>query len=359
MEVEVGELPLDLGEILEVERLDQGAGTIEEVDLPLGPERLEQMHDMAAERCHAGAATHEDVFLAVRIVLRKEELSVRTADPHLVTRLAGEDEGRSDARRHRQHLEDALRLAAVERRRGDTHVELDDILLGGIRSHRVGADRRHGVLVLEAEETVFLPVGAVDRIDVHIGEIHVVGRDVDLDVFTALELDVLAFGQTDRELLDEGGHVLVGDDLALELLDAQGGVGHLDLEVVLDLHLAAQPPVVGDLLAGEEARFSGKDASAAFQDLAFALSAVTLAAAGGRQEDLLFGERVKERAALRDVEHLLAVIDVDLDRTGRSQTDLDEKEQGHQDEGDHDNHEDCCKNRIGHILSSFFTVKYP
>ena len=347
MEVEVREFFLDFREILEVERLDEGAGTVEEVDFLLGLERLEQVHDVAAERGHAGAATHEDVLLAVRI-FRKQELTVRTADPHLVAWLAREHVGRGDARRHRQHLEDTLRLAAVERRRRDTDVELDDVLLGRIRSHGVGTDRRHGVLVLEVEETVLLPVGAVDRIHVHVGEIDVVDRDVDLDVFTALELDVLAFRQLDRELLDEGGHVLVGDDLALELLDAEGGVGHLDLEIVLDLHLAAEAPVVGDLLAGEEADLRGEDASAALEHLALALAAVALAAAGRRKEDLLLGERVEERAALRDVEHLLAVVDIDLDRSGRGEFNLDEEEQGHQDEGDHDNHEDRCKNRITH-----------
>ena len=162
-----------------------------------------------------------------------------------------------------------------------------------------------------------------------------------------------------RSNLDEGGDVLVGDDLALEFLDAERGVGHLDLEVVLDFHLAAETPVVGDLLAGEEAHLGGEDRSAAFEDLALALAAVALAAAGGGQEDLLFGEGVEQRAALRHVEHLLAVVDIDLDRSRRGEFRLDEEEQGHEDERDHDNHENCCKNRIGHNLSSFLTVKYP
>ena len=93
MEVEVRELLLDLGVVLKVECLDKTAGTVEEMNLLPGLEGLEQMHDMASQRSHAGATTHEDIFLRIRIVLRKKELTERTGDPNLVARLAGEDIG--------------------------------------------------------------------------------------------------------------------------------------------------------------------------------------------------------------------------------------------------------------------------
>ena len=84
---------------------------------------------------------------------------------------------------------------------------------------------------MKVEETVFLPVCTVLGLDVDVLEIKFVLRDVDLDVLSALELDVLAFRKLDCEFLDECSDIVVGDDLALELLDAQGAFVHLDLEV--------------------------------------------------------------------------------------------------------------------------------
>lgn len=92
MEVEIREILLNFGEVFKIEGLDKRTRAVEEMYLTTGLESLEELHDVAAERCHAGAAAHEDVFLIVGIVLREEELSVRTADHHLVTRLAVEDE---------------------------------------------------------------------------------------------------------------------------------------------------------------------------------------------------------------------------------------------------------------------------
>ena len=93
-------------------------------------------------------------------------------------------------------------------------------------------------------------------------------------------MEVLAFGELDHELLDEGGHVLVGDDLAFKLLDRQGGLGNLDLEVVLHLDLAAQTPAFLDLFAVEEAGLGGENLSAALEHLHLALATVGLSAAG-------------------------------------------------------------------------------
>ena len=94
MEVEVREIPLDLCEVFKIECLDKAAGSIEEVYFATGLQGLEEVHDVASERSHAGTTTDEDIFLRIRIILRKKELTERTGDPDLVTRLAREDIGR-------------------------------------------------------------------------------------------------------------------------------------------------------------------------------------------------------------------------------------------------------------------------
>ena len=78
VELEVRELSLDLSEVLKVECLDKCTCSIEEVHCLLGLKGLEELHNVAAERSHTCSTTHEDVLLAVRVILRKKELSVRT-----------------------------------------------------------------------------------------------------------------------------------------------------------------------------------------------------------------------------------------------------------------------------------------
>ena len=73
---------------------------------------------------------------------------------------------------------------------------------------------------------------------------------------------------------------MVGNDLALELLDGESALIHLELEVVLDLHLASQTPAFLDLLAVEETYLGRKYFSAALKHLHLALAAVGLSAAG-------------------------------------------------------------------------------
>ena len=163
------------------------------------------------------------------------------------------------------------------------------------------------------------------------------------------------FRQTDGELLDEGGHVLVGDDFALEFLDAEGAFGNGDLQVVLDLDLAAQAPAFLDLLAGEEAGLGGEDGSAAFEDLQLALSAVGLTAAGGRKEDAVVGEGVHQVAAGSDFQFLGAAVDGDLDGTGRGERGLDPEEKSHENQRDDGHHDDGEKKCICH--SAFLRIK--
>ena len=89
VELEVRELPLDLGEVLKIEGLDKGARSVEEAHLAAGLQSLEEVHDMAPQRGHTGSTANEYVLLLLGIVLRKKELSERTADPNLVARRYG------------------------------------------------------------------------------------------------------------------------------------------------------------------------------------------------------------------------------------------------------------------------------
>ena len=184
-EVEVRELLLNLCEVLKIEGLYKSTGAIEEANGLLGLQGLEQMHDVAAKRSHTSTTTYEDVFLGVGIVVRKKELAVRTGNHNLVTRLAGEYIGRCDSRRNAGHeLEDALRLCTVERRSCDTYVQLDDVLLCRIRGHGVCADGRNGILVLQGSDTVLLPVALVDIVYVHVREIGLVLRNINLNILS-------------------------------------------------------------------------------------------------------------------------------------------------------------------------------
>ena len=106
---------------------------------------------------------------------------------------------------------------------------------------------------LDSEETEALPVRFIDIVHVDGGEVHVIFRNVDLDVFTRFEVEVLSCRKLDSKLLDEGCNVLVGDDFAFEFLYTEGRFRNGDLEVVLDLDLAAEPPVVLDFLSCEKA----------------------------------------------------------------------------------------------------------
>ena len=77
-----------------------------------------------------------------------------------------------------------------------------------------------------------------------------------MDVATGQEVEVLSVGKLYDKLLDEGSHVVVRNYLTFPLFDAKDLFGHLNLHVVLDFYLAAQAPIVRNLLAVEESGFS-------------------------------------------------------------------------------------------------------
>ena len=155
---------------------------------------------------------------------------------------------------------------------------------------------------------------------------------------------------------------MVGNDLALELLHAENGLRNLDLEVFLDLHLAAEPPVVLDLLPVEEADLGREDGSATFIDLDLALAAVRLSTAGGRQEDVLLRKSVHEVSARLYVKVVFSVVDIDFYCALRAQFRLYPQKQHGQDKCH--NRDGCCggndsKTHFIHISASLIKVKYP
>ena len=167
---------------------------------------------------------------------------------------------------------------------------------------------------------------------------------------------MFACGQLDFELFDEGGHVAVGDHGAFVLLDAEDGGRNGNLHVLLDFHLASQPPVVLDLFAGEESHFGGQNAAAAFEDTAFALSAGTFAAAGRGEVYLLLGEGGDERVAGGDFQFLV-VVDGDGHVAGRQQFGAQQQEQRHQNEDDHQKDDQCGDYSCCHFNYSLMPIK--
>ena len=77
VEVEVGILLLQAEEVVEIEYLVQGAGTVEVVHLAvLRMQCLRHVHDLCAQRSHTGTTAYPD-HLLLRIEVRVE-VTVRT-----------------------------------------------------------------------------------------------------------------------------------------------------------------------------------------------------------------------------------------------------------------------------------------
>ena len=94
---------------------------------------------------------------------------------------------------------------------------------------------------------------------VHVLVLHSRRRHVDLDVSARFEIKAFSFRKANDELLNEGGHIVIGHHFALPLLDAEHLLGDLDFHVLLDLDLTSKTPVIGNLLAREMGLFGGED----------------------------------------------------------------------------------------------------
>ena len=336
VEVEVGVVALQLAEVVEIEDLVEGAGAIEIVHGTVDAmERAREVHDLGTQGSHAGATADPYHLVAARVVdpgavvgAAHAELAVGAAHDDLVARIEGENVGGGDAG------VDGHKAGTVglEGRGGDADGEHEDIALVGVVGHGVGAHSGLGVGAMEGEHIVLLPRGQVLRADEVAVEVVVVELelgDAYLGVAAGDEVHVLARRQLHLELLDESGHVAVGDDGALVFLDAEDAGGHGDGDILLHLRLAAEAPPLLYLLAGEEAHLGGEDGTAALEDAALALSAGALAAAGGREVDVLLGEGADEAVA-RGHGELLVVVYRDGDVALGDELGAQHQQQGHQ-----------------------------
>ena len=131
VESEVGELLLQLEEILQVEHLIQGTSAIEVRHLAVcRMQGLCHVHDLRTERSHTRTTT-DPHHLTFRIEDRME-IAIRATHQHLVARFEGKDIGRSDTRHHVHEAHLGFRF---ERRRSDTYRKHETVALGRIVGH--------------------------------------------------------------------------------------------------------------------------------------------------------------------------------------------------------------------------------
>jgi len=335
MEMEIGELALQLPKILQEESLHQRTGAIEEVHLTVGgAQGLGHVHDLRTQRSHTGTTSDPNhLFLRVEMGM---EIAVRTTHHHLVTRLQAEDIRRADACGH--VLESHLRTRQ-EGCGGYAHGERDDIALGRIVGHRVGAYGLLGVMCLERQQVKGLPCAKIVVADETLVEVFVIVDRIvlrygDLRIRAGKEVHVLARRQRYLELLDERRHVAVRDHRALPLLHAEDRLVDLDLEVALDLGLASETPMVLDLLAREMRALGVENLAAALEHLTLTLCATGLAATGRGQENAVGIERRHQAVALCHFQFLVIV-----DRDGNIAAGA-EKLLGHQQNDDEQEYHD-------------------
>src|SRR5690606_1357317 len=107
-----------------------------------------------------------------------------------------------------------------------------------------------------------------------------------------LEVDLFTLGQLELELLDEGRHVVVGDDFADPFLGFEGLGRHLHLHVLLDGDLARKPAPLASFTAINVGSLRGKNITPTGVDLYQTLRAGPTPATRTGDEDALVCERV-------------------------------------------------------------------
>ncbi len=204
VEVEVGELLLQLKEVFNEECLNQSTRAIEEMHLAVaGVESLRHVHNLGAERSHTGTTTYPyHLFLRVE---NRVEVAVRTTHNHLVAWLAREDVTRRNTCRN---ILEAYLRTWFERCGGDADGEGDAVALGRIVGHRVCTDSVLRIVSLQREDVELLPRWQIVWTDVVLVEIlvvvdAVVCRNLYLCIRAGDEVHVLAWRQCHDELLDE------------------------------------------------------------------------------------------------------------------------------------------------------------
>lgn len=149
MEVEVGEVLLQLMEVVEVEDLVEGAGAVEVVHLSVGAvERAGEVHNLCTQRSHTSASANPNHLGVLRrvaplVVFRSADVEVAVGAGHydFVAGLEREDIAR---RNTGVDIDEGASAAfgsalsafrSVDWRRGDADGEHKDVALGGVVGH--------------------------------------------------------------------------------------------------------------------------------------------------------------------------------------------------------------------------------
>lgn len=314
MEMEVGVIPLELAEVVEIEDLIEGARAVEVVHRSVAAvESACEMHYLRTEGSHAGTTANPNHLVAMGVVVPTAvlgstdmEVAVRAGHYDLVARLEREDIAGGYARI------DVLEAATVSRegRCGDADGEHEDVTFVGIVGHGIGADGRFRIDADKVEHLEFLPSGQIfvaNELSVEIAVGDAESRYLDLGIAAGDEVHVLASGELHFEFLDEGGDVPVADDGAFVFLDAEDAGRESQFEVFLHFHLTSETPSFLNLFSVEEAHLGGEDAASTFDDTTAALSAGALAATCRRQMYTLLSESGNKTVARGDGELLVTI----------------------------------------------------
>ena len=320
-----------------VEALTHTPRTVPEADLALGIQPFELIKDMATHGRHTRATTDEDHF---RIGFLGEKLTEGSEYGDLVTRFQVEDVGAHDP---------GLNILGPRRRRRDTDIELQNALFFRVVGHGIGTNHFFIVLGVQVEEFETFPVTAVFLVDVKVGKLHIKRRRFQLHITTRAEIHVFAFRQFQRQLFNESGNVIIGNNLTLPLLHAEEFFRHLDLHVLLHVDLAAQAPAIANLPFGEVAFFGGKNVSPTVEHLTATLRTGTTATAGGGQENTLVCQSAQQLTAGGRINAFFGiVVNIDVYVTGCHQTGTGSKNHRHQRQHNGSEHDDTENNLNTH-----------
>src|SRR5690606_6253291 len=228
----------------------------------------------------------------------------------------------------------------------DADIELDDTLLFRIVGHRVGADGRPGCLGHEIEQAEFFPVAPILLTDIEILVMHFVRRHFQLHIAAGTKIHTVPLGNGQHQFLDEGGHVVVGNNRAFPLLDPEELRCDLDLHVLLDGHLTGQAPVRLCLSEGEVTLFGRQHGAAALDDLTATLCAGATATTGRGQVDTSVGQGVQQLAARGHLDGLGGIsVDLDTHVAGAHQPGprcQNQHDEDHDNDGEHHHTADNC-----------------
>ena len=221
--------------------------------------------------------------------------------------------------------------------------------------HGVRTDGVGGVAHLQVKQSHRLPVAAEGLVHVNVGVADHTARNVDLHIAAGAEVHALPFRKLQDQLLDECGHIVVGNYGAGPLLDAEELFGYLDGHVFTHFHLAEEPVVVGGHLARNVSQFGGQYLAASGEHFPLAGAARAAPAACGRDKHLLVGQCLQQRATALVLTLLLLVNgNLDLPFGDQSLAHIEQQSHQHPDDGQKDDNcrKGCPKYHVRVLLDS-------